>query len=212
MDRHYNKAVAVIAVAVAAIGAALAEGGAGAQSGLNPKACPSLENKVPTDVIASALANPSSVLGWGMPSNPSLPPSRYNPYRTWLTLQRPSTPYHPLFNSVEFKAGCPGGLGGVPTPTPALPNLNTWFNHTTCEFSKRPNIDPQLAASLKRFCEDPRPVTETVMVFQKDMATNSVVAECDGRDLDACIILADACVKLGGRGWCDVDGKCYCVY
>jgi hypothetical protein len=31
----------------------------------------------------------------------------FNPLRTCLTLRNPGQPYHPLFNSLVFKAGCP---------------------------------------------------------------------------------------------------------
>lgn len=62
---------------------------------------------VPEGVIQSAVANPGQVSGFQQPSNPSKPVSRFNPLRECLTVQNPASPYHPLFNSLVFRAGCP---------------------------------------------------------------------------------------------------------
>ena len=45
--------------------------------------------------------------GWGQPANSSLPVSPQNRLRTRLSLKDYGKPYHPIYNSVVFKAGCP---------------------------------------------------------------------------------------------------------
>ncbi len=70
-----------------------------------PKACPSVSRYVPGVVIANALANPTTIQGWGQLCFPSQPPSPYNVRRTWLVLDRPVA-FHPLYNSVVYECGC----------------------------------------------------------------------------------------------------------
>jgi len=70
-------------------------------------ACTFILNRVPPAVIAQALANPASVRGWGELQNPSAPPSPFNRLRTSLSLQNIAAPYHPLGNTLVYKAGCP---------------------------------------------------------------------------------------------------------
>lgn len=70
-----------------------------------PKACPNVSRYVPAAVIANALANPTTIQGWGQLCFPSQPPSPYNVRRTWLVLDRPVA-FHPLYNSVVFECGC----------------------------------------------------------------------------------------------------------
>lgn len=74
---------------------------------LSPEVCPGLDEVVPSAVVASALANPDAVQGWGQLQNPGLEPSAWNPYRTRLGLASPSRPYQPRYNDVLFKASCP---------------------------------------------------------------------------------------------------------
>ncbi|RIL11489.1 hypothetical protein DCC79_04705 [bacterium] len=62
---------------------------------------------VPRSVIDAAVANPGSVGGWQMPLNPNKPAGPDNPVRACLSLQNPAVPYHPLYNSLAFHAGCP---------------------------------------------------------------------------------------------------------
>ncbi len=69
--------------------------------------CAGLENKVPPAVIAGALANPTSIAGWGQACNPNLPPSAFNTLRVWLSLLDWGKSYHPLYNPVQYKCGCP---------------------------------------------------------------------------------------------------------
>ncbi len=74
--------------------------------GDQPIACRGLDKYVPQQVINDALANPSSVQGYGARCYPSQPPSPYNLTRHYLSLRRP-VPYHPLFNGLIYKCGCP---------------------------------------------------------------------------------------------------------
>lgn len=71
-----------------------------------PMVCPGLSGRVPSAVIADALANPAKIGGWGEPQNPSLPPGPSNPPRVWLTVRNPGVPYAPLANDVLYRAGC----------------------------------------------------------------------------------------------------------
>ncbi len=73
------------------------------------RACPQLSawRLVPDPVIADALANPTKYYGWQQPNNPAVPPGPYNPLRQYLSLATVAKPYHPLFNNVIWKAGCP---------------------------------------------------------------------------------------------------------
>jgi hypothetical protein len=64
-------------------------------------------NRVPPAAIASAMANPASISGWGRPCNIGVPTSGANPLRTYLSLHNINKPYHPLFNSLVFRCGCP---------------------------------------------------------------------------------------------------------
>ncbi len=70
-------------------------------------ACPFIRGRVPEVAINWALANPDRVRGWLELLNPGLPISPSNPRKTWLSLQNIAAPYHPLFNALVFKVGCP---------------------------------------------------------------------------------------------------------
>ena len=72
-----------------------------------PAACDFILSRVPKSVIDAALANPGSVAGWNQLANPSAPPSPYNQPRRMLSLSNMGVPFHIIFNSVVFKAGCP---------------------------------------------------------------------------------------------------------
>jgi Tol biopolymer transport system component len=71
-----------------------------------PRVCPRMARVIPATVQASALADPGSVYGWGLPLNPSLPVSVANPLRSWLSLLDHGKPHSPA-NVVVWKAGCP---------------------------------------------------------------------------------------------------------
>lgn len=78
--------------------------------------CRITRQKAPQSVIDLALANPSSVMGWNLLQNPNKPGSPIfptpghdwppNPRRTCLDIQNRAIPFHPLFNSVIWRAGC----------------------------------------------------------------------------------------------------------
>ncbi len=69
--------------------------------------CRVTRNKVPQAVIDAALADPAKVYGWREPLNPNVPPGLpANPPRLCLDLWNRGRPFHPLFNSVIWRAGC----------------------------------------------------------------------------------------------------------
>jgi uncharacterized protein YegL len=72
-----------------------------------PRPCAGLGGRVPPAAIAAAMANPQQVAGWGLRCNPNVAPGPGNPLRRSLGLKTPSQPYHPLFNGLELKCGCP---------------------------------------------------------------------------------------------------------
>ncbi|MCB9176303.1 MAG: VWA domain-containing protein [Caldilineae bacterium] len=75
--------------------------------------------KAPQSAIDLALANPDRIWGWnrlldeGKPGSPPWPEPGYdappNPRRTCLDIWNRGIPYHPLFNSVVWRAGCTEG-------------------------------------------------------------------------------------------------------
>jgi hypothetical protein len=72
-----------------------------------PQVCDFILSRVPAAVIDAAIANPTSVAGWNQLANPSAPPSPFNQPRRMLSLSNVGVPYHPIFNPVIYKAGCP---------------------------------------------------------------------------------------------------------
>jgi len=69
--------------------------------------CPQIARLVPQAVIDTAVANPSSISGYNQPHDPAKPVGPYNPLRTWLSMLDISKPFHPVHNSVVYKAYCP---------------------------------------------------------------------------------------------------------
>ncbi len=69
--------------------------------------CPDVLRQVPRVVIHHALANPERYYGWRYLLDPGKPPGPANPLRECLSLRSNSSPYHPLFNSVAWRVGCP---------------------------------------------------------------------------------------------------------
>ncbi len=69
--------------------------------------CQAIRNRVPSVVVAAALANPDRYQGWQELLDPGKPASPANPPRECLSLRSNSSPYHPLYNSVVWRAGCP---------------------------------------------------------------------------------------------------------
>lgn len=68
--------------------------------------CRKVSAGVPPAVIASALANPARILGWGQRLDPGKPAGPANPLRQCLNLSNPGIAYHPLFNTVVYEVGC----------------------------------------------------------------------------------------------------------
>ncbi len=75
--------------------------------GAEPGVCDWIIGRVPQVAIDTALADPSRVYGWNMPQNPNRAVSPFNPLRRWLSLGHRGVPYHPVNNTLVFKAGCP---------------------------------------------------------------------------------------------------------
>ena len=69
--------------------------------------CDIARSKVPTSVLNDAVANPGNYYGYDLACNPNLPVSIYNPLRRMLSISQPNKPFHPWYNSVEWKCGCP---------------------------------------------------------------------------------------------------------
>lgn len=68
-----------------------------------PQVCPGLAARVPAAVIADALAQPATVYGWSLPCRAN----GFDLARRNLGLSDPGKAWHPLFNSLAFKCGCP---------------------------------------------------------------------------------------------------------
>ncbi len=69
--------------------------------------CPQILRRVPRQAIDAAVANPRAVRGYNQPRDMGKPLGPYNPPRLWLSIMAYSKPYHPFFNSLEYKVGCP---------------------------------------------------------------------------------------------------------
>jgi hypothetical protein len=69
--------------------------------------CAFILSRVPSAIINNALANPDTVYGWGQLCYPNRPTGPTNGLRDKLSLRNPSAPYHPVFNGVVWKCGCP---------------------------------------------------------------------------------------------------------
>jgi hypothetical protein len=74
---------------------------------VNPEVCDLAKANVPAAVIGAALASPGSVVGHGQLCNPNVPASTINHTRDRLSLEFSSRPYHPLYNNLVWKCGCP---------------------------------------------------------------------------------------------------------
>ncbi len=69
--------------------------------------CRIVLERVPQSVIDDALAHPERYYGWRFPLDLGKPPSPANPPRECLTLRSVSVDYHPLWNSPQWRVGCP---------------------------------------------------------------------------------------------------------
>lgn len=72
-----------------------------------PEVCDAARAGVPAAVLSAAITSPSSVSGYGELCNPNAGASTFNHPRDRLSLELPGRPYHPLFNSLVWKCGCP---------------------------------------------------------------------------------------------------------
>jgi len=69
--------------------------------------CRIVIERVPRSVIDDALAHPERYHGWRYPLDPGKPRSPANPPRECLTLMNVNIDYHPIWNSPEWRVGCP---------------------------------------------------------------------------------------------------------
>lgn len=69
--------------------------------------CDEIRAKVPPAAIGAALADPAGVAGYGRLCRPELPPGPTNTLRGSLSIMSASKPYHPLYNALVWKCGCP---------------------------------------------------------------------------------------------------------
>ena len=69
--------------------------------------CPQILRCVPRQAIDAAVANPRAVRGYNQPRDAGKPLGPFNPPRLWLSIMAYSKPYHPFFNALEYKVGCP---------------------------------------------------------------------------------------------------------
>lgn len=76
-------------------------------TGGQPQVCDFLRSRVPAAVITDAVTNKDRVMGWGQLCNPNRPEGPGNGGRAQLSLLNPGAPFHPTFNSVVYKCGCP---------------------------------------------------------------------------------------------------------
>ena len=76
-------------------------------AGAVPQACPNLNKRVPQQVINDALANSNKIYAWCQGNNQSEPVGPSNPPRLWLSIHRNSIRYNRMWNSLEYKSGCP---------------------------------------------------------------------------------------------------------
>ncbi len=79
----------------------------GPTAAAGPCICRLAREAAPRAAIDAAVADPAGVAGWRQPLDPNKPVSRFNPLRECLSLQRASVPYHPLFNPLAWRVGCP---------------------------------------------------------------------------------------------------------
>ena len=69
--------------------------------------CDQARTVVPASVLASALASPQNIWGYRMLCQPNLAPSPWNVERRHLGIDTPSKLFHPIYNTVVWKCGCP---------------------------------------------------------------------------------------------------------
>lgn len=68
--------------------------------------CPQTRGKVPDSVVQESVRGRNGLRGWGETQTPGLA-SRFNPWRKWISLRTADAPYHPIYNSLVWKASCP---------------------------------------------------------------------------------------------------------
>lgn len=69
--------------------------------------CQDAHRRAPAAAVSDALANPSGVRGYGERCHPSQPAGPFNRVRDQLAIEQAAKPYHPLYNGLAWKCGCP---------------------------------------------------------------------------------------------------------
>jgi hypothetical protein len=62
---------------------------------------------VPAAAINAAMSQPEQLYGYKMALDPNKPLGPFNPPRNKLGIRNAAAPWHPLFNPLIWKAGCP---------------------------------------------------------------------------------------------------------
>jgi hypothetical protein len=75
--------------------------------GPEPEVCDGVVKRVPPAAVLFAVANPRRVEGWGLRCQPNSPPGPFNGLRQSLAIRTIARPYHPLFNALIYRCGCP---------------------------------------------------------------------------------------------------------
>ncbi|MCB0215809.1 MAG: hypothetical protein H6648_01780 [Caldilineae bacterium] len=68
--------------------------------------CPQALERTPLEARSEAIQKRHELSGWGLRLTAGTA-SRFNPWLSWLSLRNTGSPYHPLFNSLVWKASCP---------------------------------------------------------------------------------------------------------
>jgi hypothetical protein len=69
--------------------------------------CDHIQALVPNAAINAAVANPDRTFGYNTLCYPNRPAGPFNMLRSKLSLRNPGVPYHPVYNGLVWKCGCP---------------------------------------------------------------------------------------------------------
>jgi hypothetical protein len=75
--------------------------------GANLAVCDHIQALVPNAAVNAAISNPAGVYGYGTLCFPNRPGGPFNRMRNQLSLRNPAVPYHPAYNGLVWKCGCP---------------------------------------------------------------------------------------------------------
>ncbi len=69
--------------------------------------CSVAHRVAPASRLNAALADPHAIAGFGQPRDSGKPVGPFNPRRECLSIRSPGQAYHPIYNGLAWKAGCP---------------------------------------------------------------------------------------------------------